>query len=84
MIYIKVRVIAGSKKEEINKIDDFLYHVSVKEEKERGLANARVRSLLEKDLARDGKSLSLKMIKGGRSSSKVFSCEYYDSIIKVK
>jgi len=41
-MYIKVRVIAGSKEESVKKIKDDSFKISVREPAERNLANGRV------------------------------------------
>lgn len=45
-MYIKVHVIAGSRKESLSKISDDHFNVSVREEAERNMANKRTAQLV--------------------------------------
>jgi uncharacterized protein YggU (UPF0235/DUF167 family) len=64
---IKVRVKAGARNESLKKVAD-RYDISVREEAEGGMANARVLSLLARELGIIPKRLLI--IKGQRSPSK--------------
>jgi len=70
-MYIKVRVIAGAKKETLEKTKEDTYKISVKEPAERNLANHRVRDLLAKNLSLPVEKIRL--ISGHTSPSKIFS-----------
>lgn len=64
---IKVRVKAGARNESLEKVAD-RYDISVREKSEGGMANARVLSLLARELGVSQKKLLI--IKGQRSPSK--------------
>lgn len=70
-MYIKVRVIAGSKKESILKKSDNHYIVSVREKAERNMANRRVCEIMASELKT---SISnVRIINGHQSPSKILS-----------
>ena len=66
---IKVKVKTEAKEEHVKKISDDSFLVSVREKAERGLANARVLTLLRRHL---GKGAGVRMVKGRSLSSKIF------------
>ncbi len=70
-MFIKVRVKAEAKKEELKKISDILYAISVKQPAERNLANARVCEIMASVLAVDIKAV--RIISGHHSPSKILS-----------
>lgn len=73
-MYIKVKVIAGSKKEEIekNKVDS--YQISVKEKAERNLANRRICEIVASMYkVKPGK---VRIISGHQSPSKILSIQF--------
>lgn len=67
--YIHVRVQTKSRTESIEYKND-KYFISVKEKAERGLANARVKTLLATQLQCNPKSLRL--VKGSTTTSKTY------------
>jgi uncharacterized protein YggU (UPF0235/DUF167 family) len=70
-MYIHVRVIAGSKKESIEKTGENRFKISVKEKAERNMANRRVMLLLARwHSIPAGKVL---LVGGHTSPSKIFS-----------
>lgn len=70
-MYLKIKVVAGSKKETVEKIKDDEYRVSVREPAERNLANNRVRELIAREYSIPiGK---VKIISGHQSPSKILS-----------
>ena len=69
-MYIKVRVIAGGKKEKITKISKDTYEIVVKEPAERNLANKRIRQILSDQY---GVTIGdVRIITGHHSQSKIF------------
>lgn len=72
-MYIKVKVQAGARREEVVKIKENEYRISVKEPAERNMANARIQEILSNELGVNTKSVRL--INGHHSPSKMFSCD---------
>ncbi len=70
-MYIKVRVKPGMRKEEVNKISEDHYDISVKEKAERNMANNRVCEIIA-DKFRLKKS-AVRIINGHHSNSKLLS-----------
>jgi len=70
-MFIKVKVLAGSRKEKIEKLKDDYYHISVKEPAERNLANNRVCQIIS-ELLKVPRN-AVKIINGHQSSSKMLS-----------
>lgn len=70
-MYIKVKVIAGAKKEEIRKIKNDTYAISVKEKAERNMANHRICEIMALQLHIHVKNI--KIISGHQSPSKILS-----------
>lgn len=70
-MYIKVRVIAGAKKEIIEKISDDNFKISVKEPAERNLANGRILEIFKKSFPNS----SVKIINGHHSPSKMLAID---------
>ena len=68
-MYIKVRVIAGSKKEKVTKESEDHFIISVKEKAERNLANGRILEIIS-DIY---KTKKVKIISGHHSPSKLLS-----------
>ncbi len=68
-MYIKVRVIAGSRIEKVIKVNDNSFTVSVKEEAERGLANKRILQIIG-DIF---KTKNVRIINGHHSPSKLLA-----------
>lgn len=72
-MYIRVRVKTGAKKEVVNKIEEGLFEVSVKEEAQRNLANTRIREIVAE--ISNVPIWKVKMISGHKYSSKIFEVE---------
>ena len=70
-MYIKVRVIAGARKEEVKKVSDDHYDISVKEKAERNMANERLCTLIAKEIG--VKREAVRIINGHHSPSKLLS-----------
>jgi len=70
-MYIKVRVIAGARKEIVEKIDDNHYNISIKEKAERNMANTRVCQIIAKILGVN--ITTVRIINGHHSPSKLIS-----------
>lgn len=68
-MYVKVRVIAGAKKEKIKQTSPDHFEVSVKEEAKQNMANGKVRELIA---AHFGATLSaVRIISGHHSPGKI-------------
>ena len=72
-MYIKVRVVAGAKKEVVKKISKTSYAFSVKEPTELNRANKRVIELLAQELGVTKNKVHI--INGHQSPSKMFSVD---------
>ncbi len=72
-MYIKIKVVAGAKKELFTKISDTEFHISVREEAKQNMANKRILELVRENL----KILkgNVRIISGHRSPSKIISVE---------
>ena len=70
-MYIKVKVIAGSKKEKITKKSPDRFEIWVKEPAERNLANTRVLQIIADIFEINVKSI--RIISGHQSPSKILS-----------
>lgn len=70
-MFIKVKVIAGAKKETFEKVKSDTFKISVKEKAERNMANNRVKEILVNELAIPLNKIRL--ISGHTSPSKIFS-----------
>ena len=68
-MYIKVRVIAGSRVEKVIKVNDNSFTVSVKEKAERGLANKRILQII----ADIFQTKNVRIINGHHSPSKLLA-----------
>ena len=75
-MYIKVRVKAGARKEEIEKISEDHYYISVKEKAERNMANNRIREIVASLLG--VKREAVRIINGHQSPSKLISINIGD------
>lgn len=75
-MYIKVRVFAGSKKEEFKKISDTHFEIKVKEKAERNMANKKVVELVRQRLGAMG---DVRIISGHHSPSKILSVDGIDA-----
>lgn len=70
-MYIKVKVTAGVKKENTERIKEDQFKISVKEKAERNMANQRVIEILAKEF---GVSVDkIRIISGHHHPSKIFS-----------
>ena len=70
-MYIKVRVITASKYEEIEKVGDVVFKISVKEKPERNLANKRITEIIAGYFGIvPGK---VRLVSGHHSPSKIFN-----------
>lgn len=69
-MYIKVKVHAGEKKNELKQKSQDAFEVWVKAPAERGLANEAVRAILAEHLGIEAKNLHL--IKGATSPAKIY------------
>lgn len=74
-MYIKVRVFAGSKKEELKKISDTHFEARVKEKAERNMANRKVVELVRRHFKAAG---DVRIINGHHSPSKILSVDGID------
>lgn len=70
-MYIKVRVVAGAKKEKFEQISKDHFNISVKEPAKQNLANRRIAELLAKHYKIPAKTV--RILSGHRSPSKIFS-----------
>lgn len=70
-MYIKVKVIAGARKEIIEKVSDDHYNISIKEKAERNMANDRVCVIIASILG--VKKEAVRIINGHHSPSKLLS-----------
>ena len=70
-MYIKVKVVADSKSEKIQKVKDDLYHISVKEPALRNLANKRICEIIASIYGLNTKAV--RVVSGHHSSSKILS-----------
>lgn len=73
-MYIKVKVTAGAKKEEIKKKNIDTYYLSVKEPAERNLANKRVCGIMAEFFEISVKNI--RIISGHQNSSKILSINF--------
>ena len=71
-MYIKVKVFAGSKKEEFKKISDVCFEAKVKEKAERNIANKKVVELVRRHFVSAG---DIRIISGHHSPSKILSLD---------
>ncbi len=75
-MYIKVKVVAGAKKEQVVKNSPNSYSISVREPAERNLANGRVMELVALDMGiPKGK---IRIVSGHHSPSKILSINIPD------
>ncbi|MEX0931320.1 MAG: DUF167 domain-containing protein [Candidatus Paceibacterota bacterium] len=72
-MYIRVRVVAGAKKEVVLRTSETEFVISVKEPARQNLANKRVQGILGETLQIPPRNVRL--ISGHRSPTKVFSTE---------
>ena len=70
-MYLKVKVKAGSRKEEVKKVNENTFEISVKEEAKRNMANTRVIELIANTLEISVKKV--RIINGHQSPTKLIS-----------
>ncbi len=70
-MYIRVNATPGAKKEQISKVGDVRYEISVREKAEQNMANTRIREIVAELYSVPVKQV--KMISGHRSPHKIFS-----------
>jgi uncharacterized protein YggU (UPF0235/DUF167 family) len=78
-MYIKVKVQAGAKKEEIKKKSSSNYIISVKEKAERNMANKRVCEILASIFQVSVKNI--RIINGHQSPSKMISINLPENLV---
>lgn len=78
-MYIKVRVQAGSKKEEIKKKSKDTYIISVKEKAERNMANKRICEIVSSLFNVSTKDV--RIINGHQSPSKILSINLPENLV---
>jgi uncharacterized protein YggU (UPF0235/DUF167 family) len=71
MVYIKVNVKAGQKKELLSKTKEVYYEVSVKEKAERNMANKRVMELIALEFGVP--VAKIRLVSGHHHPSKMFN-----------
>ena len=72
-MYVKARVTPDARKERVEKIDDTSFEISVREPRERNLANRRVAELLAREYGVG--TNKVRLVSGHRSHGKVFDIE---------
>jgi uncharacterized protein YggU (UPF0235/DUF167 family) len=70
-VYIKVKVLAGVKKEIVTKISDDHFEICVREKPERNMANRRIIELIANEFSLLPKQV--RMVSGHHSGSKILS-----------
>lgn len=78
-MYVKIRVQAGSKKEEIKKKNKDTYIVSVREKAERNMANKRVCEIMAQIFKISIKNV--RIISGHQSPSKILSITLPENLV---
>ena len=78
-MYIKVKVQAGSKKEEVKKKSKDSYAISVKEKAERNMANRRVCEIVA--LLFHVSVKNIRIINGHQSPSKILSINLPENLV---
>ena len=68
-MYLKLKVIAGAKKEIVEKISDELWHMSIKQPSENNAANTRILEILRREFPMQ----VIRIISGHHSPSKIVS-----------
>ena len=68
-MYIKVRVVPKAKREQIKRINDQTFELTVKEPAERNLANNRIKEMISEFSAVETKAVRL--VSGHHSGSKI-------------
>jgi uncharacterized protein YggU (UPF0235/DUF167 family) len=70
-MYVRVRVKAGARKEQVTQVSDTEYLMSVREPAERNLANTRIRELLA--VHTGVQKEQVRIVTGHRSPTKIFA-----------
>jgi uncharacterized protein YggU (UPF0235/DUF167 family) len=78
-MYIKVKVLAGSKKEEVKKKSKDTYLISVREKAERNMANTRVCEIMAHLL--NVRIKDVRIISGHQSPSKILSINLPENLV---
>lgn len=68
---IRVTALAGAKKERVTRLSAERYDIQVRDPAERNMANARIRTLLARELGLGENAVRL--VSGHRSAHKIFS-----------
>ncbi len=74
-MYIKIKVIAGAKKELVERVSEDTLHISVREEAEMNQANRRVLAIVRELYPEAG---DVRLVSGHHSSAKIVSVELGD------
>ncbi len=69
-MYIKVRVVPNAKREQIKRVNDQTFELTIKEPAERNLANNRIKELLANEYKI--KVNQVRLVSGHHSGSKIF------------
>ncbi len=69
-MYVKVKVIAGMRKERVTQTDDNTFEMTIKEPAERNLANKRIKEILAEEFGVSPKSV--RIVTGHHSQGKIF------------
>lgn len=70
-MYLKIKVKAGQKREEVEKVNENTFHISVKEKAERNMANTRILEILSLELKIPINKI--RIINGHQSPTKLIS-----------
>jgi uncharacterized protein YggU (UPF0235/DUF167 family) len=69
VMYVRVTVVPGAKRERVSKVKDTEFHITVREPAERNMANTRIRELIAHEF---GVSVAkVRLLTGHRSSTKI-------------
>ena len=78
-MYIKVKVVAGAKREEVKKKSEDTFIISVREKAERNLANQRVKEIFASYFAISTKNI--RIISGHQSPNKILSINLPENLV---
>ncbi len=70
-MYIKIKVKTGQKREEVEKVNENTFHISIKEKAERNMANTRIIEILSLELKIPINKI--RIINGHQSPTKLIS-----------
>lgn len=79
-MYVKVRVVAGSKKEEVTLEKPNYYKIFVREKAERNMANKRILEIIAREYS--VKPAQVRIISGHHSPSKLLSVDVEKNVTK--